>query len=82
MANNPLKHGMHVGDEGRVGAATGPRVLAQGVEAVTAETGPFVAVVFGFDGLPFFVEPVAHADAQRVGQAHEADELFELAAAL
>ena len=82
MANNPSENGVHIGGEGRVGAAAGPRVLTQGVEAVTAETGPFVAVVFGFDGLPFFVEPVAHAHAQRVSQAHEADEFLALVPAL
>ena len=82
MANNPSKHGVHVSDKGWVGVAAGPRVLPQGVEAVAAETGAFVAVVFGFDGLHLFVEPGAHADAQRVDQAHEANEFFELAAAL
>ena len=82
MANNPSKHGVHIGREDGVGASAGPRILLQSVEAVAAETGPFVAVVFGFDGLHLFVEPGAHADAQRVGQAHEANEFFELAAAL
>ena len=80
MANNSSKYGVHISGEYRVGAAAGPRVLPQRIEAVAAETGAFVAVVFGFDELPFFVETMAHT--QRVGQAHEADELFELVVVL
>ena len=82
MANNSSKHGVYVSDEGRVGAAAGPRVLPQGVEAVTAETSAFVAVVFHFDGLPLFMKPGTHAHAQCVSQAHEANAFFELAMAL
>ena len=49
---------------------------------MAAKTGPFVAVIFQVDGLPFFVEPAAHAHAQRVGQAHGDDAFLALAAAL
>jgi len=53
LANNSSKRGVQVGRECEVGAAAGPRVLAQGVKAVAAETGALVAVVLRAMGCLF-----------------------------
>ena len=82
MANYLFRYGVHVGRKFGIGTALEPIVLAQGIEAVAAETHPLDAMVFRAHELHFFHEDGCSHSRKALGKAHGADDFSELGSIL